>query len=445
MKTALSEQRWLRFGLFTSCYFAQGVPLGLLSGALPPGLAELGFGIGDVALVSTVVGVPWAIKLIGGPFMDRFKFPTMGFRRPWVLVAQGGLTLSLIATAFVELAPGASLLPLMVAGFVVNAFAATQDVAVDGMAIDLLEVDERGRANAFMGFGQSAGIAAFGALCGFILSQWGLAAGALACAATLAVIFLLVAIVRERPGERLMPWTEGEATERVETAKRGFDVIFRDLMRVLFLPMSLLLIAVEFINRVRDGMAVAVLPVFAVEELGYTTTEFTSFQGAVGFATALAGAMLGFLVDRHGAKRFLLVALCCSAAAHLAAGFLPSLWTDAGFVFPVAVLIYLFTQLIFVATIALFMNLCWPRIAATQFAIYMSLANLSRTVGSGTMAAVGDQLTFAQDFAIMGVLLAVSAGLLLLYNQDAHMARIDELERSNEAGSPERRPRASEA
>ena len=307
MKTALSEQRWLRFSLFTSCYFAQGVPIGLLSGAMPPRLAELGFGVGDVALVSTVVGIPWAIKLIGGPFMDRFKFPPMGFRRPWVLLAQGGLTLSLVGTAFVEIGPDASLVPLMVAGFVVNAFAATQDVAVDGMAIDVLDVGERGRANAFMGFGQSAGIAAFGALCGFLLSQWGLAAGALACAAALAAIFLLVAIIRERPGERLLPWTEGEATERAETSKREFRIIFRDLMRVLFLPMSLLLVAVEFINRVRDGMAVAVLPVFAVDELGYTTIEFTSFQGVIGFATALAGALLGFLIDRHGAKRFLLV------------------------------------------------------------------------------------------------------------------------------------------
>ena len=442
MKTALSEQRWLRFSLFTSCYFAQGVPIGLLSGAMPPRLAELGFGVGDVALVSTVVGIPWAIKLIGGPFMDRFKFPPMGFRRPWVLLAQGGLTLSLVGTAFVEIGPDASLVPLMVAGFVVNAFAATQDVAVDGMAIDVLDVGERGRANAFMGFGQSAGIAAFGALCGFLLSQWGLAAGALACAAALAAIFLLVAIVRERPGERLLPWTEGEATERAETSKREFRVIFRDLMRVLFLPMSLLLVAVEFINRVRDGMAVAVLPVFAVDELGYTTIEFTSFQGVIGFATALAGALLGFLIDRHGAKRFLLVALCCSAAGHLAAGLLPSLWTADSFVFPIAVLIYLFTQLIFVATIALFMNLCWPRIAATQFAIYMSLANLSRTAGSGAMAVVGDQLTFAQDFVIMGVLLAVSAGLLLFYNQDAHTARIDSLERASGDASPERRPRA---
>ena len=445
MKTALSERRWLRFALFTSCYFAQGVPLGLLSRAVPPRLAELGFGVSDVALVGTVVALPWAIKLLGGPFMDRFKFPPMGFRRPWVLAAQAGLTLSLLVLAFVPLGAGMSLVPLMAAGFLVNAFAATQDVAVDGMAIDVLEMDERGRANAFMGFGQSAGSAAFGALCGYLLSYWGLAAGAVACAGVLAAVFVFAAVVRERPGERLLPWTEGRATERAETAKRGFRAIFADLMRVLFLPMSLLLVAVEFINRVRDGIEVAVFPVFAVEQLGYTTTEYTSFTGIVSLASALIGALLGFAIDRHGAKRFLLVALAGSAACHFVAGSLPSLWEEADKVLVLAGLIFLFTQLIFVATIALFMNLCWPRIAATQFAIYMSLANLSRTAGSGAMAVVGDRLTFAQDFLIMGALLAVAAGLLLLYKQSSHNARLAALEHPTRDASPAQHPRPSVA
>ena len=155
--------------------------------------------------------------------------------------------------------------------------------------------------------------------------------------------------------------------------------------------------------------------------------------------------MLGFVIDRHGAKRFLLVALAGSAACHLVAGSVPSLWEEADQVLVLAGLIYLFTQLIFVATIALFMNLCWPRVAATQFAIYMSLANLSRSVGSGAMAVVGDHLTFAQDFLIMGALLAVAAGLLLVYNQSSHSARLAALEQPSRDASPVPHPRPSAA
>ena len=225
-----------------------------------------------------------------------------------------------------------------------------------------------------------------------------------------------------------MPWTAGQATVRAEMANRNMLTILKDLTRVLFLPMSLILVMVEFINRVRDGIAVTVFPVFAVQELGYSAAEYTAFNGYVGLATAVMGAMLGFLVDRHGAKRFLLVAFAGSAATHLATGLLPMFWTTPGFLFPMAGLAYLFTQLIFVATIALFMNLCWSRIAATQFAIYMSLANLSRTVGSLGFSVVADDLTFAQDFLLMGLLLAGATGLLLLFNQATHTERLNLLE-----------------
>ena len=405
------------------------MPLGLLSVAIPSRLAELDVSAGNISFFLGVVSFPWAIKLVGGPFMDRFKFPDMGFRRPWVLLAQGGLTFALFAMSFVGLG-GAddSLVPLMVVGFVVNAFAATQDVAVDGMAIDVLRPDERGRANAFMGFGQAAGSASFGLLGGFLLSTAGMSVAAMVCAATVAAIFLFVAAVRERPGERLMPWSAGQATERVETAERDMKAIFKDLTRVLFLPMSLLLVAVEFINRVRDGVAITVFPVFAVQDLGFSSVQYTAFNGYVGLAAAAMGAALGFLVDRHGAKRFLFVALAGGGATHLAMGAFPALWTNSGFLFPMAGLAYLFTQLIFVATIALFMNLCWSRIAATQFAIYMSLANLSRTIGSLGFSVVADDLTFAQDFLLMGVLLGGATVLLLLFNQRSHTERLDRLD-----------------
>ena len=165
MPLILSEQRWLRFGAFCAFYFAQGVPIGLLTVAIPAWLAQEGATVGDLAWFTGFVSAPWGFKLVAGPFMDRFKFLPMGFRRPWVMAAQGGLALSFVALAATGDLGLDSLTPLMAIGFVINAFAATQDVAVDGMAIDILPEDERGRANAFMAAGQVAGFSAYGALC----------------------------------------------------------------------------------------------------------------------------------------------------------------------------------------------------------------------------------------------------------------------------------------
>ena len=68
--------------------------------------------------------------------------------------------------------------------------------------------------------------------------------------------------------------------------------------------MSLMLIAVEFVNRVRDGIAVAVFPVFATNEIGLTAAQYSQFSSALGLAAALIGVALGPLIDRQGAKRF---------------------------------------------------------------------------------------------------------------------------------------------
>ena len=427
MPLILSEQRWLRFGAFCAFYFAQGVPIGLLSVAIPAWLAQEGATVGDLAWFTGFVSAPWGFKLVAGPFMDRFKFLPMGFRRPWVMAAQGALALSFVALAATGDLGLDSLTPLMAIGFVINAFAATQDVAVDGMAIDILPEGERGRANAFMAAGQVAGFSAYGALCGTLIPIVGLPVTALVCAVTVAAIFVLVAVVRERPGERALPWTPGKATAREDAADWGIVGIFRDLFRVLPLPMSLMLIAVEFVNRVRDGIAVAVFPAFATNEIGLTAAQYSQFSSTLGLVAALVGVALGPLIDRQGAKRFLMFSLVAGAACHVAAGLFSELWQDTYVVIALAFLASVAGQLVFVAIIALFMNLCWTAVAATQFSVYMALANVSRTVGGLAFALVADDLSFSQDFLIMGGLLGLSALLLVFFDPAPHARRLAQL------------------
>lgn len=97
----LASSRPLRFAAFTALYFAQGVPIGLLTIALPAWLAQRGLGVAEIASYQGIIGLPWGLKLISGPLMDRFSFPAMGRRRPWVLGAQAGLTLAFAGLALV--------------------------------------------------------------------------------------------------------------------------------------------------------------------------------------------------------------------------------------------------------------------------------------------------------------------------------------------------------
>ena len=428
MALILAHSRWLRFGSFSAFYFAQGVPLGLVSIAIPTWLSEHGASGGDVAFFVFWSSLPWAFKLIGGPFMDRFTFLPMGFRRPWVLAMQAGLAVALLLLAgagagFSDGLAGGSLPLLTAAAALVNVFASVQDVAVDGMAIDVLPEDERGRANAFMGFGQTAARAGFGALCGTLLTVSGIASGAFACAVTVGLIFVLAAVLRERPGERLLPWSSGEASPRGVEQPRFFANIWH-VARVFFLPMSLIAIAVEFLSRLRDGMAMVLFPIFATQEVGLTTEQYTWFEGAASFGAAMVVVVLGPVIDRFGVKRFLAWGLIGSAACHLLMGALPSMWGNTTFLGALYCASALCTQMVFVAVIALFMYLCWNRVAATQFAVYMALANLSRSLGAGLFGGFESHLDFAQEFLAMGLLLLASVGALAFLRIESHQRRL---------------------
>ena len=73
----------------------------------------------------------------------------MGRRRPWILAAQFGMTITILAMSFVPDPPS----HLILIGWLVflhNIFNSLQDVSVDALAVDLLRESERGRVNGFM-------------------------------------------------------------------------------------------------------------------------------------------------------------------------------------------------------------------------------------------------------------------------------------------------------
>ena len=98
----LADSARLRYATGSIMYFAQGILQGLLAIAIPVWLASQGVGAGDIGSYLAVIVLPWAFKLLTGPLMDRYEFLPMGRRRPWVIGAQLGMSLALLAMILVE-------------------------------------------------------------------------------------------------------------------------------------------------------------------------------------------------------------------------------------------------------------------------------------------------------------------------------------------------------
>lgn len=419
----LSESKRLRFFALTAFYFAQGIPIGLLNVAVPAWLAGQGRSPAEIGSFVAAIGLPWAFKLVTGPFMDRYQFPAMGIRRPWVMGAQAGLMLALAALG---LAPGGEgqFLAIMAIGTLANSFAAAQDVAVDGLAINVLPHREQGTANALMMFGQVIGTGVFGGLSGVLLARAGLATTALVAAAAVLVIFLVSLLARERPGERLLPWTAGKAHRPLAPPAGSLFSIFGNLLTALCLPMSLLLMLATVLARVSTGMTLVIYPVFAVNELGYDAEAYSQVVSVVYTIAAFAGLAVGPLVDRAGPKRVLTVSLVFIATVFGAFSVTPALWGYGAYVLFMVMLAEVGIQAFTIAVIAQHMNITWIKVAATQFAVYMAVANLGRSGGAAMFSVLSGILDLQQIFRVMAALSLLAAVALVPFHQSRHLQRL---------------------
>jgi len=384
---SLTENRKLRLFAVFILYVAQGLPIGLFYYALPSWQAQNGASAISVGAVLAMTSLPWSLKLVNGFVMDRFTFPTMGRRRPWLIMGQLAIIIGLLVFAFVN--PAANQITVLGAlAFSINLATIIQDVAVDGLAVDVIPEEEYGRANGFMFGGPAIGMAAGSAVSGYLIAFHGLPAAMVSLALLVGAILLLVMFIRERPGERLLPWTSGVASSKnIEMQLDTFAAIFRGLFSAMFNRDTLTVLPAIFLNGAACGLFVGLAPLFAANILGWENDTYANWSAQANLAAGIVGALLfGFMAERWGAKRmFILFHLAIAMAA------ITVLSLYANWALPVifVIAIFVFAGLLVLGSVtmsAIAIRRCVPAVAATQFSMFMAISNLGI---SGASASLG--------------------------------------------------------
>jgi len=413
MTFTLIDSPRVRYATGAMMYFAQGIPRGLLSIAIPAWLASQGVSPADIGSYLAVIILPWVFKLVTGPLMDRWEFAPMGRRRPWVLGAQLGLSLSLLALMVIE-DPAGQIGLLMMIGILINCFAATQDVAVDGMSIDLTPVNEQGRLNAYMSFGKAAGWSATAAASGLLLANFGMKVTAISAAVVSGLVFFLFVFVIERRGERKLPWSRGKASGR-QRASSSFRDVFAGINLVLWKRTSLVVMVIMLFDGLISGYGDALMPVAAINVFGYTTPQWSQLVAVMGIAGAIVTLFLGPMIDRFGPRRMLiLTSLVVGVHAFLLAQ-TQFMWNDTVYVKAMLSIWVMMLPVTMVCVIALGMTICSSSCSATQFAIYMSVANLGHSAGSKIFGMVSESTSYAGSYLLLGLLVTGLVVVLFLH------------------------------
>ena len=422
MSLTMQDSKFARIGTLCVLYFSQGVPWFFIATALVTFLVDSGSMDDDAKLVLLTMGMlPWIFgKLALGPIIDRFQFQSMGRRRPWVLISQLGMIVTMAAFLLVE-DPASELETLGLFFLIHNIFAALQDVSSDALAVDVLLDHEVPMANGLMF--AAKGIGAIFAIIGLgsILLDSGFQSALLVQIPLLFVIMMVPLFILEKSGDKRFPWDEssdGDSSSSTSESMSFGEIFgsFRQAVSSMPARWALLLCTVMWIGGgMGTGMGIIDFQweFLFVQELGWDAQTYLDIRGPLVLLTTMMGFLVGgFIGSKFGSHRTLLYAVSIGTLLTVLWSMSRSMWDDSSFM-TLAWLGWTFVWAIVGANLlAMLMSITTKDIGGTQFSIYMTLINVGAFAGNALSPIVLD--TVSNSFPDLFLVGALFQGLLIL-------------------------------
>jgi MFS family permease len=160
--------------MLCTLYFAQGLPFGLITRALPAIAREAGLPLQYIGLLS-LAALPWALKFLWAPWLDRIGRGRPNHRKRWIIGCQ--LAAVAVLAALAQLPIDALTLPLFIVLLglllLLNLCFASHDIASDGLAVRLLPPTLRGIGNSIQTGGYKVGLLSGGAVLLWLVGEIG--------------------------------------------------------------------------------------------------------------------------------------------------------------------------------------------------------------------------------------------------------------------------------
>ncbi len=408
-----------RLGIMLPLGFASGLPLALTGGTLQAWLTEAGLDLTTIGLFA-YVGLPYTLKFLWAPVMDRIVPPWLGRRRGWMLVTQSGLALALTVMALIGPAEGAQVFAAL--ALAVAFLSASQDIVFDAYRTDLLKPEERGLGAATWVMGYRIAMIASGSLALILAARLNWSAAYLCMAALMALGIVTILLSPEPEDAQVAPKSMAEA-------------VWGPLSEFLSRPMALALLGLIVLYKLGDAFAGALTTSFLLRGMQFSSEDIGVVR-AFGMGATILGAFIGGgLMPRLGLFRSLFVFGVLQALSNLS--FMWLAWAGKSY----AVMAFavgaenLTGGMGTAAFVALVMSLCNHRYTATQFALLSSVGALGRVFLGWPAAKLVEMAGWGPFFFV--TFLAALPGLWLLWVLRKPVAQHAELNAGRSAaGAP---------
>ena len=378
--------------------FSSGLPLALTGGTLQAWMTVAGVDIRIIGMFS-LVGIPYLIKFLWSPIMDRFIPPWLGRRRGWIIITQLSLIVGISAMAFGS--PEKAALLLAMIALIVAFISASQDIVIDAYRTDILKEQERGLGAAVFVMGYRIAMIVSGALA-LILSEHIGWRNTYLFMAGLIGVGILSTLLGPEPAERVVP------PQSLREAVGGplKDYFSRNS------AISLLILIILY--KLGDAYAVSLITTFLIRGVGFSAGDVGKIAKTIGFVSLIGGAIFGgTLMVKLRLFRSLLIFGILQAISNLA--FMLLAWVGKNYAMLVFAVAFenLSGGMGTAAFVSLIMAMCNHRYTATQYALLSSLAALGRIVIAPTSGFVVELIGWASFFFI--TFLTALPGIWLLW------------------------------
>ncbi|MEA1949504.1 MAG: AmpG family muropeptide MFS transporter [Thermodesulfobacteriota bacterium] len=376
--------------------FACGLPLLLTITVLQAWMKDQGVDLTVIGMIS-LVGLPYTLKFLWAPVMDRFTLPFLGRRRGWLLVVQAALMFSISGLGFTD--PGKNPWMMAFAAFLVTFFSASQDIVVDAYRREDLPDEELGLGSSLYVNGYRVGML--------------LASGGGLIMADHMPFFMVYQIMAAclLPGV-VTTLLAPEPKINVGTPETMREAVFDPLIEYFSRRGALWILAFILFYKIGDTMASAMTIPFYLD-IGFSKTQIGAVVKLFGFWATVAGTVIGGVIMlRLEINRSLWVFGFLQAAS--TAGF--AVLARVGNSLPLLSTVIAFENLSSgmgtAAFIAFMASITHKKFTATQYALLSSLMGIPRVMASAPTGFFAKNMGW-ESFFIACTLIA-APGMLLL-------------------------------
>ncbi|MCS6901606.1 MAG: MFS transporter [Myxococcales bacterium] len=398
--------------VLSSLYFVQGLPAGFQATALPTYLRKEGVSTVLIGFLGALA-LPWSMKVLWAPLVDGYYWPSLGKRRSWILPMQGLLLLCCAAAALVP-----HNLPLFLGlALLMNLCAATMDIAVDGLAVDILTREELGHGNASQVVGYKVGMLTGGGLLMWATDSLGFRPLLLAIAGLVGVVLLFTLLWNERSlgppeAQEEGPYRMAAEAEIPEPTEGKVQQALRLLMETFRKPGSTWVLLYIVTYKTGETLVDVMFKPFLVDA-GYMA-KIGLWLGTYGMVASLLGSLLGgWMASRWCLWRALLLATVLRAGPVFGEWWLALGNTTDASVLAVTLAEHFFGGVLTTIVFAFMMGQVDSRIGGTHFTLLATLEVLGKApmgplsgilvymVGYKGLFALGSLLSLAVIFVVI--------------------------------------------